>query len=113
MEPEDTASEQKYRRRTGAERAEILEQFHISGLTRIAFARSHDIALSTLSKWLTLAKQDSKDVAPVPFREFKVPLAPTSAAVQWAVEIVGRDGLVVRCREALTLQDVAWLLRGR
>jgi hypothetical protein len=113
MESEETASKQRQRRRTAAERAQVLEQFNLSGLTRIAFARSHNIALSTLSKWLALAKDESKDVASVRFRELKVPLVSAAAAMQWAVEIVGRDGLVIRCREALPLQDVAWLLRGR
>jgi len=113
MESEDTVSKQRQRRRTSTERAEVLEQFHLSGLTRIAFARAHNIALSTLSKWLTNAKHKSTDVPPMPFRELKVPLAPASAAMQWAVEIVGRDGLVIRCREALPLQDVVCLLRGR
>jgi hypothetical protein len=35
------------------------------------------------------------------------------ASMAWAVEIIGSDGLVIRCREALPLHDVFWLLRGR
>lgn len=113
MESEDIARKQKKRRRTAAERTEVLEQFHRSGLTRIAFAHSHNVALSTLSKWLTSAKHEGQDAAPMLFRELRVPPAPAAGLVQWAVEIVGPDGLVIRCREALPLVDVAWLLRGR
>jgi hypothetical protein len=48
----------------------------------------------------------------VVFREVNgagVTVVPT---VAWALEIVSRDGLTVRCREALSLQDLATLLRG-
>ncbi len=112
MEPENSARK-RHQRRTDTERAEVIEQFHRSGLTRKAFSQTHQVALSTLSKWLTNAKPASKTAAPVLFRELRIPLAPTSATVQWAVEIVGPDGMMIRCREALPLEDVAWLLRSR
>jgi hypothetical protein len=113
METENTTGKKKQRRSTAAERAEILEEFHRSGLTRLAFSRMHNIALSTLSKWLFNAKHKSKASAPVLFRELRVPQVPTVSAMGWAVEIVRPDGLVIRCREALSLHDVSWLLRGR
>jgi transposase-like protein len=113
METENNTGKKKQRRSTPAERAEILEEFRRSGLTRIAFSRTHNIALSTLSKWLFNAKRKSKVSAPVLFRELSVPQVPTVALTAWAVEMVGPDGLVIRCREALPLHDVSWLLRGR
>jgi hypothetical protein len=113
METENTAGKNKHRRSTDAERAEVLEKFHHSGLTRLAFSRTHGIALSTLSKWLTNAKRKSRTSAPVLFRELRVPHVPSVAAVPWAVEIVGSDGVLIRCREGLPLQDLSWLLRGR
>ncbi len=111
MDTENTTGKKKYPRKTPAERAQILDEFHHSGLTRIAFSRTHNVALSTLSKWLTNAK--SKRCAPVLFRELRVPQVPSVTAMPWAVEIIGPDGLMIRYREALPLQDVSWLLRGR
>lgn len=113
METENTNGKKKQRRSTPAERAETLEEFHRSGLTRLAFSRSHNLALSTLSKWLYNAKHKKKESVPVLFRELRVPQVPMAAGMGWAVEIVGPDGLVIRCREALPLHDVSWLLRGR
>ena len=112
MENEDTAGNKKHRRSTAAERAQILEEFHRSGLTRTAFSRTHNnVPLSTLNKWLTNAKRQTS--APVLFRELRVPQVPSVTAMPWAVEIIGSDGLMIRYREALPLQDVSWLLRGR
>src|SRR5512147_2794357 len=112
MESENTNGKRKHKRSTAEERAQILEQFHRSGMTRLAFSRTHDIAQSTLSKWLTTAKRKSS--APALFRELRVPQVSSAVtATPWAVEIIGPDGLTIRCREALPLQDVSWLLRGR
>ena len=112
METENTGGKRKRKRSTAAERAQILEEFHRSGLTRTAFSRTHnDVPLSTLSKWLTNAKRQTS--APVLFRELRVPQVPPVTAMPWAVEIIGPDGLMIRYREALPLQDVSWLLRGR
>jgi hypothetical protein len=112
MESENIAGK-RHQRRTAAERIEILEQFRDSGLTRRAFSQTHDVALSTLSKWLTDTKRKPKAASRVLFRELRFPLAPAAPAMQWAVEIVGPDGVMIRCRESLALSDVAWLLRGR
>jgi hypothetical protein len=113
MENENTTEKKRHRRSTPAERAEILESFRGSGLTRRAFSQTHGIALNTLNKWLTIAGKGGKAPKPVLFRELKVQQAPMGVTMGWAVEIVSPDGLVVRCREALPLQDVSWLLCGR
>jgi hypothetical protein len=36
----------------------------------------------------------------------------SAPAIAWAMEVVSRDGLMVRCREALAVRDLAALLRG-
>lgn len=109
MESENTP---KRNYRTRAQRGEIIEQFHRSGLTRIAFAHSQGIPISTLSKWLSAARHASKKTPPVLFREVRLPALPSSAS-QWAMEVVSPEGVTVRCREPLPVADVAWLLRGR
>jgi transposase-like protein len=113
MEINKTNEKKRQRRSTSAERAEILAEFQRSGMTRLAFSRTHNVALSTLSKWLYNAKHKSKNSAPVLFKELRVPQSPAVAAMAWAVEIVSPDGMVIRCREALPLRDASWLLRGR
>lgn len=110
MELEDTPRKRNYR--TAAQRAEFVEQFHRSGLTRVAFARSHDIPISTLSKWLATARQAPKNDSPVLFGEVRLPAVPSSGT-QWAMELICPDGLLVRCREAVAVADLVWLLRGR
>jgi len=112
METENSAKK-RHQRRTAAERAEVVEQFQLSGLTRKAFSQTQKIALSTLSKWLMNAKHRSIARPPLLFREVTVPFAPPHPAVPWAVEIVAPDGVTVRCREALPMAELAWLLRGR
>ena len=58
------------RRRTPAERAQILEQYHQSGLTQKVFAAQAGISCSALSSWLrqALSKADSHppEFVPVP-----------------------------------------------
>ncbi len=113
MGTETTTDQKKQRRKTPAERAALLDEFQRSGLTRPEFSNTHNIALSTLSKWLTNAKRKRKTSAPVLFRELSVPHIPTIAAIPWAAEIVGPGGVLIRLREALSLEDLSWLLRGR
>jgi transposase-like protein len=113
METENTDGKKRQRRSTSAERAEILAEFKRSGLTRLAFSRAHNIALSTLSKWLYTTKHKSKDSAPMLFKELKVSQSPTNSVMAWAIEIVSPDGMAIRFREALPLDDLSLLLRGR
>ncbi|MBK8164559.1 MAG: hypothetical protein IPK64_01200 [bacterium] len=40
------------RRRTPAEIATIISQFHASGLSRRDFARRHDFSVGSLARWL-------------------------------------------------------------
>jgi transposase-like protein len=101
------------RRRTSAtRRARLVERFHRSGLTRIAFARRYGVGLSTLGKWLSEARAAAPRLSPVVFREVRPAGVASAPAIAWAMEVVSRDGLTVRCREALSVQDLAALLRG-
>jgi len=115
MEPETTTVRKKQKRSTPAERAEVLEQFQRSSLTHKAFCRTHGVALSTLSKWLINAKRKNEEKASVPvlFKELSIRQDSTVSTLPWAVEIVGPDGILVRCREALPMHELSWLLRGR
>ncbi len=56
------------RRRTPAERAQILDQYHQSGLTQKVFAAQAGISCSALSSWLrrALANADSNQPQFVP-----------------------------------------------
>ncbi len=66
------------RRTNRAQRAEILERFHKSGLTAAAFAARERMSLWTLRRWLAEAKRTTTPA--VIFSEIKMPplLAPPS-----------------------------------
>ena len=83
------------RRRTPAERAQILEQYHQSGLTQKDFAAQAGISYSALSSWLRQAfrKADSHppEFVPVP-NLLATGRASTAYRLQWsdgfALEVV-------------------------
>jgi transposase-like protein len=52
------------RRRTAAERAQILEQYYQSGLTQKVFATQAGISGAALSSWLRQARTDSAGSQP-------------------------------------------------
>jgi lambda repressor-like predicted transcriptional regulator len=99
-------------RTTAAQRARVIERFQGSGLTRRAFARKSGIALSSLNRWLAQAKSTAKAPFPVRFRELKLPPLLAAPALGWAMEIVSPQGLTLRCREPIEVQDLMFLLRG-
>jgi transposase-like protein len=104
---------EQWRRRISArQRAHLVERFQSSGLTRIAFARRYGVGLSTLGKWLTEARAGSPQSCSVGFREVRLAEVASGPAIAWAMEVVSSDGLTVRYREALSVQDLAALLRG-
>jgi hypothetical protein len=101
------------RRRTSAvQRAHLIERFQRSNLTRGAFARRHGVGVSTLGKWLTDAGATSRRPPPVVFREMRWAGVASATAIPGAMEVEGVGGLTVRCREALSVQDLGALLRG-
>ena len=100
------------RRISATRRAHLVERFQRSGLNRIAFARRYGLGLSTLGKWLSEARAGLPRPSPVVFREVRLAGVASAPALAWAMEVVSRDGLTVRCREALSVEDLAALLRG-
>ena len=52
------------RRRTPAERAQILDQYHQSGLTQKVFAAQAGISCSALNSWLRRARTNSESSPP-------------------------------------------------
>jgi len=96
------------------ERRRVAELCDRSGLTRGEFAKRHGISLSSLQRWLSEARSALGDVPAVVFREVAVcPPLTASVLPAWAVEIVGPDGVTVRCRERLPIEELTQLLRGR
>ena len=98
-------------RATADQRMRMVEQFRRSGLTRAAFSKHYGVPLATLSWWLKKAKRASNLPVPVVFSEVKL-TAPDVSTNGWAIEIVAPSGLTIRCREALTVHDLAHLIRG-
>jgi len=100
-------------RATAAQRMHMVEQFKRSGLTRRAFSKQHGVPISTLNWWLTKTRRASKLPVPMMFSEVRLAPPPVSSAVTpWAMELVSCDGLTVRLRETLSVQELAGLLRG-
>jgi hypothetical protein len=95
------------------ERRRIAERCESSALGRSEFARLHQISLSSLQRWLAEARNATKEVPAVVFREVAVsPPLTVSASTAWAVEIVSPDGVTLRCRDGLSVDDLSRLLRG-
>ena len=97
---------------TAAERLQMVEQFRRSGLTRVAFSRQYGIPQATLSWWLKRTKSAANLPAPVVFSEVMLPPVPVATSGPWAMEFVRPDGLIVRCRDAFSTNDLVRLLRG-
>jgi len=100
------------RRRTSAvQRARLIARFKSSGLTRIAFARRHGLGVSTLGGWLTKVRA-TRRATPVAFGEVSLAEVDSAPVIRWAMEVEGPGGLTIRCREALSVRDLALLLKG-
>jgi len=103
----------KQARTTRAQRAQVVERFHQSGLTRSVFARRHGLSAWKLSRWLAEAKSGSKPASPtMMFGELKLAPAPLSTPAGWALEVVGANGVTIRLRQALTARELSRLLRA-
>ncbi len=102
------------RRLKPEERRRIAELYQSSSLSRKEFAGRHRISLSSLQRWLAEARSPSREFPDVLFQEVTVspPLA-KAVSPEWAVEIVSADGMTVRCREGLSIEDLVRLLQGR
>ena len=105
-------TDRRRRRTSSRQRARLIARFQSSGLTREAFARRHGVGVSTLGKWLTDAGATSRRPSPVVFREMPWAGMASAAAIPWAIEVEGVGGVTVRCREALSVEDLIRLLHG-
>lgn len=104
--------EQRRRCISARQRAHLVERFQSSGLARIAFARRYGVGLSTLGKCFSKARAASPRPSSAVYREVHLAGGGLGSRSRLAIEVVSRDGLTVRCREALSVQDLAALLRG-
>jgi len=96
------------------ERRRIAELCERSGLSHSEFAKRHGYSPSSLQRWLSEARSAPGDVPAVVFREVEVsPSLTVSTSAAWAIEVVGPDGVTVRCRERLSVEELAQLLKGR
>jgi transposase-like protein len=96
------------------ERRRMAELCSQSGLTQREFAKRHQVSLSSLQRWLSEQRTERRDMPAVVFREMSVPPPLTSSpSSAWAVEIVGPDGTIIRCRDAWSFESLVLLLQGR
>ena len=103
----------KRARTTRAQRAQVVERFQQSGLTRAVFARRLGLSAWTLSRWLAEAKRGWKPASPtMMFGELKLAPAPLLESAGWALEVVGANGVTIRLRQALSVRELARLLRA-
>lgn len=103
--------EKKYparKRTTSAERKDIVEQFHRSGLNRRAFAEKQGIPLYSLNRWLAKANGNKSKNLTLPFGEIQ--LLPSYSYI-WAMEIVGPSGMTLRFRERPRIEDLTPIIR--
>jgi len=78
------------RRRTPAEIANIVAQFHASGLSRRDFARRHDVNIGSLARWL-----QRKPIAPDTPKFVRVVQAAAPTPLAW-FELALSDGRRLR-----------------
>ena len=88
--------------RTKAQWKSLVEEFHVSGLTRAAFCKRHGIATSCLYRWQKLVAEES---VPTDFVDITEPVtratdtrsfADTSS--DWQVELELGAGVILRVR---------------
>lgn len=106
--------EKKYPARkptTSAERKNIVEQFHRSGLNRKAFAEKQGIPLYSLNRWLAKANSKKSKNPTLPFGEIQ--LLPSFSSCSWAMEIVSPSGMILRFRERPRIEDLTPIIRGQ
>jgi hypothetical protein len=89
----------------------MIQQFGRSGLTGAAFSRRYGIPLSTLKWWLKKERRASKLPTPMIFQELRPQLPEKPPGNAWAMEISAPSGWTIRCREAMSAEDLARLMR--
>jgi len=102
----------KLRRTPPEKRIRIIEQFERSGQTRRTFSQQSGVPLSTLGKWLKDSRNSRNHTTPVLFQEVALPDTHSDVSTPWAMELVGPTGILIRCRDSLTIQEAILLLYG-
>lgn len=90
----------------------MVKSYHQSGLSQKAFCRRHGVPLTTFQYWLKKANRLSNLQQPPAFQEVKIAMTEATAEIRWAMEIVSPSGMTIRCREALSIDDLSLILRG-
>lgn len=93
------------------QRLEMVEKFRRSGLSLAAFSRQHSVPLSTLKWWLKKERPASHIPAPIVWREVRLEPPESAPRSGWAMEIRSPSGWTIRCRDGMTVQDLARLIR--
>ncbi|WP_420820256.1 IS66 family insertion sequence element accessory protein TnpA [Seongchinamella sediminis] len=82
----------------------MLDDFHRSGLTKVAFCQQHGVATSSLNRWQrVLEKPEGGDFVDVTAPLSRAPAAPASGCDPdnaWQVELALGNGIVLRIRTA-------------
>ena len=96
------------RHRTPAERAQMLDQYHQSGLTQEAFAAQAGISCSALSSWLRRAAANADSLQPQFLRLpnlFSAGRGSAAYRLQWA------DGFSLEVATGFAAQELGALLK--
>jgi transposase-like protein len=103
------------RRFTLKQKADYLERFLQSGLSKAEFCRQTHLAPSCLERWLKLiepsphAQEVAAHQGPPLFQELALPKP--SANTSWSVELSRANGTVLRLAQPLSPQLLEQLLR--
>ncbi len=114
MQPDSGAHRRHARSAAGDKWRQIVDRYRRSDLTQREFCQQAGIPLSTLNWWLTKARRQADAPTRMAFTEVRLPASlvpPIPPTQTWALEIVTRDGVTIRCRDPLSVPDLAQLLR--
>jgi transposase-like protein len=103
---------QERKRRSDAERADIMERWHQSGQTARQFAEQEGLHASLLYQWRKQLKAATHEEQPTEERRsgFSELRLSTAQAQQSAVEIVTRNGRIVRVHGDISVRALQHVL---
>ena len=96
------------RRRTPAERAQILDQYHQSGLTQKVFAAQAGISCSALNAWLRRARTNADSHQP---QFVSLPNLLPAGRGSGAYRLQWPDGFIMEMAAGFAAQELAALLK--
>jgi transposase-like protein len=89
-----------------ADRTRWVQRLWQSGLSPQAFARKHDLSVSTLCSWIRQAEQTAATKPPVALHEVSL----STMLCPWAAEVTRPDGVTVRLSAQVARELLAGLL---